>query len=139
MNTISIPTGLVTYDINGACQISFNPTDALFAERLYSAFDTLDTRQEDYQSRIEKAANTKAIFEVARALDAEMREIIDNTLGKGVSDALFKDMNVYAMADGLPVWANLFLALMDEMDTGYVHEQRKTSPRLDKYIGKYKK
>ena len=139
MNTISIPTGLVTYDINGVCQISFNPTDALFAERLYSAFDTLDTRQEDYQSRIEKAANTKAIFEVARALDAEMREIIDNTLGKGVSDALFKDMNVYAMADGLPVWANLFLALMDEMDTGYVHEQRKTSPRLDKYIGKYKK
>lgn len=139
MNTISIPTGLVTYDINGACQISFNPTDALFAERLYSAFDTLDTRQEDYQSRIEKAANTKAIFEVARALDAEMREIIDNTLGKGVSDALFKDMNVYAMADGLPVWANLFLALMDEMDTSYVREQRKTSPRLDKYIGKYKK
>lgn len=139
MNTINISTGLVSYNINGVCEIAFNPTDATFASKLYEAFDKLDRQQDDYKARIEKVANTKAIFEVARELDAEMRVTIDDALGEGVANAIFKDMNVYALADGLPVWANLFLAVMDEIDSGYAVEQKKTSPRLDKYISKYKR
>lgn len=137
MNTININTGLATYDINGACRISFNPTDAAFSEKLYAAFETLDNRQADYQARVDKAASTKAIYEVARSLDGEMREIIDGALGEGVSAAVFGDMNVYAMAGGLPVWANLLLAIMDEMDDSFAREQKLTSPRLQKYTAKY--
>ena len=70
-------------------------------------------------------------------MDAEMRSMIDEALGAPVCDALFGDMNVYALADGLPVWANLMLAVMDEIDTSFARQQKLTDPRISKYTAKY--
>ena len=66
-----------------------------------------------------------------------MRAMIDETLGASVCDALFGGMNVYAMADGLPVWCNLLLAVMDEIDTSFAKEQKRMNPRIAKYTAKY--
>ena len=52
-----------------------------------------------------------------------MRTAIDKLLGEGVCAKVFGRMNVYAYADGLPVWANFMLALLDECDTAFAHEQ----------------
>lgn len=137
MNTLNFETGLVTFSLNGKCELTFNPTDSAFVERLYSAFDTLDKKQDEYKGRVAKTAESKEIFDVARAMDSEMREIIDNALGTPVCDALFGDMNVYAMADGLPVWCNLMMALIDNVDMSFAAEQKRTNPRLEKYTKKY--
>lgn len=67
-----------------------------------------------------------------------MRTMIDETFGQPVCDGLFGPMNVYAMSDGLPAWANLMLAVMEEIDTAFAREQKATNPRLQKYLGKYK-
>lgn len=48
-------------------------------------------------------------------------------------------MNVYALSDGLPVWVNLMLAVMDEIDTAFAREQKQTNPRIAKYTAKYHK
>ena len=40
---------------------------------------------------------------------------------------------------GLPVWCNLLLALMDEMDAALVREQKASNPRLKKYLDKYQR
>lgn len=137
MAELNFSTGLVPFTINGKCEVSFNPTDSAFVERLFNAFETLDKKQEDYKGQVEKAAGNRAVFEVARKLDAEMREILDGTLGENVCAALFGDMNVYALADGLPVWCNLMLAVMDEVDTSFAREQKLTNPRIAKYTAKY--
>lgn len=139
MKELVFETGLVTYKLNGGVEISFNPTDSNFVSALYDSFDALDKKQEGYKASIEKMANKKEIFEFARERDAEMREIIDNVFNKPVSDALFGRMNVYALANGLPVWCNLMLAVMDEIDTAFTREQKATNPRLAKYLNKYKK
>ena len=139
MAELNFSTGLVPFTINGKCEISFNPTDSAFVERLFNAFDTLDNKQEDYKRQIEKAAGNRSVFEVARQLDAEMRDIVDGALGSGVCTQLFGEMNVYALAEGLPVWCNLMLAIMDEVDTGFAREQKKTNPRIQKYTAKYHK
>jgi hypothetical protein len=68
-----------------------------------------------------------------------MRQMIDEALGAPVCDAVFGGMNVYAMADGLPAWCNLMLAIMDEIDTGFTREQKLTNPRVSKYTAKYQK
>ena len=65
--------------------------------------------------------------------------MIDEALGQPVCGALFGGMNVYAMADGLPVWCNLMLALMDEVDTSFAREQKATNPRIRKYTAKYQR
>lgn len=133
---LNFDDGLVQFNVNGKAVVTFNPTDSTFVEKLYGAFDTLDKRQENYKAEIERNADDRAIFETARKLDAEMREIIDEVFGP-VSESLFGGMSVYALASGFPVWANFFLAVMDEIDTTYSREQKLTNPRVKKYTDKY--
>ena len=101
MKELNFDSGLVTYALNGKCEVSFNPTDSNFVERLYSAFEDLDKKQESYKAQIEKMADKKEIFEFARERDAEMRGIIDGVFEASVSEAVFGGMNVYAIANGL--------------------------------------
>lgn len=137
MKELQFETGLVAYNLNGVAAVTFNPTDSAFVERLFNTFDALDKKQDAYKAEAERAAGKREIFDVARKWDAEMRSMIDEALGTPVCDALFGAMNVYAMADGLPVWANLMLALMDEADTSFAREQKATNPRISKYTAKY--
>ncbi len=139
MPEIKFDTGLVTYDLNGKCQVTFNPTDSAFVERLYNTFDELDKKQDAYKAEIERVGENKEIFRIAKERDAEMRGMIDGVFEAPVCDALFAGMNVYAMADGLPVWCNLMLSVMDVIDDSFGREKQKTNPRLSKYAAKYKK
>ena len=133
---LNFDDGLVQFDVNGKAAIIFNPTDSAFVERLYTAFETLDKRQDEYKARVEKIGDKRESFDLAKQQDAEMREIIDGVLGP-VSEPVFGGMNVYAMANGLPVWCNLLLAVMDEVDTTFSREQKATNPRVAKYTAKY--
>lgn len=142
-DTIIINSGVVkkvfeTTD-GKTCEFSFNPTDSGFVEKLFNAFDTLDKKQENYKAEVEKTANKRDIFDTARKMDDEMREIINEVFHVDICIALFGEMNLYALADGLPVWANLMLAVMDEVDTTFSREQKATNPRISKYTKKYHK
>ena len=37
MPELKFENGLVTYNLNGACEVSFNPTDSAFVERKQTA------------------------------------------------------------------------------------------------------
>lgn len=138
MADILFDNGLVEYNLNGKCKVVFNPTDMTFIERVFDIFDTLDSKQEAYKADIE-GKDGKEIFDIARQMDAEMRDIIDTVFECEVCDALFGSMSVYAVASGLPIWANLFLAVMDEMDSAFAREKKLTNPRIQKYTQKYKR
>lgn len=137
MEKIQFASGVKEYTINDKCTIAFNPTDSNFLERLYNTFEDLDKKQEEYRN--EAISDGREAFKKNRERDEEMRNAIDGILGDGVCAALFGSMNVYALADGLPVWANLMLAIIDEMDDSIKAEQKKTSPRVAKYTARYKK
>lgn len=140
MKELSFDTGLVTYSLNGAAELSFNPADAVFVERIYNTFDALDKKQDEYKAEAEKATGKREIFDVARKWDAEMRGLIDETLGTPVCAALFGSMNVYALnKDGLPVWAALMLTVLDQVDASFGERQKKTSSAISKYTAKYHK
>lgn len=139
MKELNFDTGLVTYSVNGKCELAFNPTDSTFVEKLFNAFDTLDKKQEAYKAEVEKTANKREVFETARKMDEEMRDIINEVFGFDVCTPLFGAMNVYALADGLPVWSNLMLGIMDEVDTTFARESKLTNPRIQKYTKKYHK
>ena len=135
---LQFDTGVVSYDLNGVIKIQFNPTDTVFIERLFNTFDALDKKQVAYEDEIKRTADQREIFKLARQRDAEMRQMVDEALGAPVCDALFGGMNVYALAGGLPVWANLLLAVMDEIDTAFAREQKLTDGRIRKYSEKYR-
>lgn len=139
MKEIVFDTGLVEFSLNSTCTVAFNPTDSNFVKRLFDAFEYLDGKQEAYKEEIEKLSDRKEVFQVSAERDKEMREIIDGIFGAPVSDAAFGGMNVYALAGGLPVWCNLMLSVMDEIDTTFAREQRLTNARIKKYTEKYHK
>ncbi len=81
MKELNFDSGLVTYSLNGKCEITFNPTDSAFVERLFHTFETLDQKQEAYRAEAESIEDPRLVFDIARQRDAEMRAMIDETLG----------------------------------------------------------
>ena len=140
---LNIATGLKEYEITDErgdvkCVVCFNPTDPGFAEKLYNVFSQLDKKDEEYHKMANEDTDNVHLFEMARQMDAEMRQMIDNVLGAEVCKPLFGSVSVYAWADGLPLWANLLLSLMDEMDEALAREKKASDPRLKKYTEKFK-
>ncbi len=127
--SLTFETGLVEYDINGAVSVKFNPADETFTQKLYDAFKTLDKLQTEFADGDD--------FSKFIELDKEMRAIIDDLLGEGVSDALFENMNCYALAGGLPAWVNLVMAILYEVTEAYEREFGKTDARVKEHRAKY--
>lgn len=144
MPEIRFSTGLQTYSLNGRCEVVFNPTDASFARRLYETFEELDKKQEAYRACLEALTadadgdGGKELFQVSAEMDREMRALLDGIFDRPICEELFGSMNVYAMAGGLPVWANLLLALLELTGDAFAKEQAQTNPALEKYLAKYK-
>lgn len=131
--TLSFDTGLVEYDLNGSVTVRFNPTDESFVSKLYDAFGKLDGLQEELTDGGGDAGDVLRRF---GDLDEEMRGTIDGLLGAGVADAAIP-MNCYSIADGLPVWCNLMLALLDEVTEAYEREFGKTDGRIKAHSAKF--
>ena len=89
MPEIRFETGIVLFKLNDATEVSFNPTDSAFVEQIFNTFDELDRKQEAYKAEIDRCADKKEIFAIARRRDAEMRDMIDGLFAKPVCTALF--------------------------------------------------
>lgn len=140
MSELKFSTGLKTYTVNDCCEIQFNPSDSFFVERLFSTMEKLSKRQEDGEQENNTYADDPAkVFELARARDADMRMEIDSLFGKPVCDALFPGMDVYALADGLPLWTNFLMAIVDEIDESLAAQNKMADSRVAKYMAKYAK
>lgn len=132
-------TGVQEVSINGKVTVLLNLTDIDFVERVFNAFDAMDKQQDRYQAMLTGETDAKKIFAAARTMDGEMRELINGLFGVDVCTPLYGTMNTYAMADGLPVWCNLMLCLIDNMNDTFTAEKKKTNPKLQKYLAKFKK
>ena len=112
VNALNFPIGVKTFDVNdGAAQISFNPTDVNFVSALYDLFAECAERYETDKDK--KFENNTAFFEYVRQRDAEVSDGVDRLFGEGAAAAVFQGHSAHAMAEGLPLWTNFFLAVID--------------------------
>ena len=68
-----------------------------------------------------------------------MRGIIDGVFGDGLCNKIFGDVSLYASADGLPVWQNFILAVIDLFDEATKREAALSNEKIQKYVKKYHK
>ncbi len=136
MADIKFDTGLKTFDINGRCQATFAPTDMAFIERIYSCLEAMDAMQTKYKEIADTSSNTE-VFRIAREMDAEAREEINAVFGFDICSPLFGEMSLFTIADGLPIWANFILAIIDTLEGDFAEQKKKTNPRVAKYTAKY--
>jgi hypothetical protein len=135
MKELNFDLGLNEYDLGGKVTVQFNPTDVSFLEKLSESFATLDRIQEEVKR--EEISDEKDVYNLAKNLDTKMREIIDTLFGQDVCTPLFGEMNLFASAGGLPVWANLMLAIADEVQASMQGELEKRNDKIRKYTEKY--
>ena len=45
MPEIKFETGIVSFKLNDAAEVSFNPTDSAFVEQIFNTFDELDRKR----------------------------------------------------------------------------------------------
>ena len=138
MKSLSFPDGLEEYSLNGRVTVRFNPTDASFLERLAELFSRLDALQKEV-SALQESTPEEEVFPLAKSLDSRMRDLLDGFFGTPVCGPLFGSMNLFASAGGLPVWANLLLALTEEVEAAMQGELSARETRIAKYTAKYKK
>lgn len=138
MKELQFDTGLVTYKVNGSCEITFNPGDIGFVKKLFDLIDRLSDRQDTVELKDAEEVDGKELFALTEQWDAEMRSDVDNLFGEDVCAALFPNVSIFALAGGFPLWANLCMAIIDEIDANLVQEERKARERVDKYMKKYK-
>lgn len=139
MAKLQFDTGVREYEINDSCTVRFNPCDPVFTERLFRVFDKLGRMQEDGEKENVGTDDGEKLFDLIRERDKEMRADIDSIFGEPVCDRIFAGIGVYALAGGLPLWANFLMAIIDEVDASIIAEQQKGSPRIDHYMKKYGK
>ena len=93
-------------------------------------------------ARKEKRERSEAIVKAAAAIsDAPVSddELKEKLLSLGVEDEELRNSALIAAGGGLPVWANLMLAVADEVDACMQGELKKREARIAKYTAKYKK
>lgn len=140
MKNISM-SNIQEYNINGKAVIRFNPMDTGFVKRFLDACDELAKRQEAFGKEAEEAPADN-FFPVAEKADTDMREIINGLFGEDICTPIFDKMSVTALSEGLPLWLNFMLAIMDEI-TETVEEVKgskvEVNPKLQKYLSKFDK
>lgn len=138
MEKLTIETGEREYSLNDKCTVVFSPSDPKFADRLYTAFETLKKKQEAKDIDVDKLS-TRERFDYLNELDKEMRETIDSVFQQPVCAELFSGVSVYAIAGGAPIWMNLIFAVMDKLDESIKREKALHSEKLEKYTKKYRR
>lgn len=138
MADIRFETGVREFNINGAVTVRFSPTDMAFIEKVYTAMENIDKRQEKYREEVASIKDAE-VFDLARRVDAEARGEINAVFGSDICTPIFGELSLYAIADGLPVWVNFLLAIIDQFEGAFAEEKKKTNPRIAKYTAKYKK
>lgn len=139
MKELQFESGLVSYSIGGKLEVCFNPADPILVERLYSTIDELGKLQDAYAKKAEEIQDPKEAFGICRERDGKMQEILDGFFSAPVCETVFGNMSLCAFGAGFPVWLNLMLAVVDEVEANAGDIQKQADPRIAKYKAKYQK
>lgn len=132
MGALNFQTSRKTYTVNGGCEISFDPADIAFVNRLFDLMDRMEKQQASQPERLED------VFAAAAERDQQMRAEIDALFGEPVCEKIFGTTNIFSPAGGLPLCLNFLLAVIDEVDAASETET-KPSAKVNAYMQKYEK
>lgn len=140
MNTFKLNTGIETLKINEETEVSFNPSDINFFNRIYDAFDKSDKIYKACQQKISGLNDWKAIYKIMGEADTEIRGLIDDVFGVPLCVSAFGNMHITSRTeDGVPIWADLLMQIIDMCDVELDGMESKMTAKVKKYTDKYTK
>jgi|GEM_PF-674698 len=144
MASLNLDIGLKTFDINGDPEraISFPPSDSVFISRLYDGFEKIEDYHQTLQKELTEAEGTPEVLDIGREADNAIKAILNGMFSDyndNASDIVFGKLSSVGVAGGVPLWAGLIIAVLEECDGYAVKQSTITNPRLKKLLAKYKK
>ena len=140
MRELNFNSGIESFSVNGVENVlRFNPTDIELLRKIYVSMKDLEAKQKERNSAQSDIDDIIDTLNKAKRLDTEMRGIIDGVFGDGLCNKIFGDVSLYASADGLPVWQNFILAVIDLFDEATKREAALSNEKIQKYVKKYHK
>ena len=135
---LNFANGVQSYTVNGVEDaLRLNPTDAEMLQKIYLAMKDLEGKQKERAKVGKRSEDIEETFSLLHALDQEMRGVLDGLFGDGLCEKIFGEMSLYASADGLPVWENFILAVIDLFDDSVKREAALSDKRIQKHVQKY--
>lgn len=140
MSNIKIDSGIVRLTINDDPNrvVAFNPNDILFAERFYSLIDDFETKEKEYNKRLEELraderkdeyglpANAQEQMNLLKDIVKFFQTKIDWIFGAGTSDAIFQGvMNLDIIEQFFNGVAPYIQAAREKKTTSYVSPKSK--------------
>lgn len=138
MKNINTGAKVEEYNIDGKIVLRFNPADATFVKNFNAAFKALAEAQSEL-AEAAKNADDEAFFDASAATNTKLRGVLNDLFGEDICTPIWGTMDLTAISDGLPLWFNFMMALIDEIDVDMKNIKAVRSARLDKYTAKYVK
>lgn len=138
MKNINTGAKVEEYNIDGKIVLRFNPADATFVKNFNAAFKALAEAQSEL-AEAAKNADDEAFFEASAATNTKLRGILNDLFGDDICTPIWGTADLTALSDGLPLWFNFMMALIDEIDADMKNVKDVRSARLDAYLAKYQK
>ena len=116
---LNFANGVQSYTVNGVKDaLRLNPADAEMLRKVYLALKEREGKQKERAKAGAESEDIEAVFD----------RLHEKRFGK---------MSMYASADGLPVWENFILAVIDLFDDSVKREAALSDKRIQKHVQKY--
>lgn len=139
MEKLNIDLGIKEYELCEGCTISFNPTDMELLKKMMDTFKDLEAEEARQREKITKITDYTEMYDAYAEMDKAFRAKLNGLFGKDICTPLIGDVNIYARGNGLPIWANIVLAIIDEFDDSIKEQDQIGQARIAKYTKKYQK
>lgn len=138
MKNINTGAKVEEYNIDGKIVLRFNPADATFVKNFNAAFKALAEAQSEL-AEAAKNADDEAFFDASAATNTKLCGVLNDLFGEDICTPIWGTADLTALSDGLPLWFNFMMALIDEIDADMKSVKDVRSARLDAYLAKYQK
>lgn len=135
MGELSYVAGKKSYTLNGGEVIHFDPGDSEFANRVVVAFRNCHNIQKSYPEDPFTDIDEQLAF--IQKMNADICEEIDKAFEEPVCKKACCGSSPCSLADGLPVWMNFLMAVIDEIDANMPEGEKRSRIRVQQYMDKY--
>lgn len=135
MGALNYTAGKREYTLPSGATIHFDPCDSEFANRVVIAFRNSNKIQSSFPK--EPMDDLDQQLSVIQKMNADIREEIDKAFGETVCDKACCGSSPVSLSDGLPVWMNFLMAVIDEIDANMPEGEKRSRARVQQYMDKY--
>lgn len=135
MGALNYSAGGKVYDLPNGETVSFDPCNAEFASAVVRAFSNCHKIHQEGTKELPQ--DVDELYKATKKMAGDIRREIDAVFGDGVCDKACCGSSPISISDGLPVWMNFLMAVIDEIDANIPEGEKRSRARVQQYMDKY--